>query len=303
MTAPDTTTNDVRRIGFLARLRESRVFQGTALISPANAYLFFFVVLPLIMVAVLSFLARGSYGQVEFRFNPSNYTRLLDPVYGRILLYSFGVGLGTTVITMIVGYPLAYFIARSPARQRSTLLFLILVPFWTNFVIRIYAWIMILRGGGLLDSFLQWTGITQEPLGLLYTPTAVMIGMVYEFLPFMVLPLYTSLEKIENSLLEAAADLGAPPWRAFLRVTLPLSVPGMIAGTILVFIPAMGMFVLPDLMGGAKTLLIGNVIRNQFLTARDWPFGAAAAMILMLMTLALTLFYTRRAGFSEDLLV
>jgi len=303
MTAQDAATPEIRKIGFLARLRESRVFQGTALISPANTYLFFFVVLPLIMVAVLSFLARGSYGQVEFRFNPSNYTRLLDPVYARILLYSFGVGFGTTVITMLVGYPLAYFIARSPARQRSTLLFLILVPFWTNFVIRIYAWIMILRGGGLLDSFLQWLGITQEPLGLLYTPTAVMIGMVYEFLPFMVLPLYTSLEKIENSLLEAAADLGAPPWRAFLRVTLPLSVPGMIAGTILVFIPAMGMFVLPDLMGGAKTLLIGNVIRNQFLTARDWPFGAAAAMILMLMTLALTLFYTRRAGFSEDLLV
>jgi spermidine/putrescine transport system permease protein len=303
MTAQDAPAAEIRQIGFFSRLRESRVFQGTALISPANAYLFFFVVLPLIMVAVLSFLSRGAYGQVEFRFNPSNYTRLLDPVYARILFYSFSVGLGTTVITMLVGYPLAYYIARSPARQRSMLLFLILVPFWTNFVIRIYAWIMILRGGGLLDSFLQWTGITQEPLGLLYTPTAVMIGMVYEFLPFMVLPLYTSLEKIENSLLEAAADLGAPPWRAFLRVTLPLSVPGMIAGTILVFIPAMGMFVLPDLMGGAKTLLIGNVIRNQFLTARDWPFGAAAAMILMLMTLALTLFYTRRAGFSEELLV
>jgi spermidine/putrescine transport system permease protein len=127
--------------------------------------------------------------------------------------------------------------------------------------------------------------------------------MVYEFLPFMVLPLYTSLEKIENAILEAAADLGAPPWRVFLRVTLPLSVPGMIAGTILVFIPAMGMFVIPDLMGGAKTILIGNVIRNQFLTARDWPFGAAASMILLIMTMVMTLYYTRKAGFSEELLV
>jgi spermidine/putrescine transport system permease protein len=224
-------------------------------------------------------------------------------VYARILAYSLAVGLGTTIITMLLGYPLAYYIARSPAKQRSLLLFLILVPFWTNFVIRIYAWIMLLRGGGLLDSFLQWIGVTGEPLGLLYTPTAVMIGMVYEFLPFMVLPLYTSLEKIESALLEAAADLGAPPWRAFLRVTLPLSIPGMIAGTILVFIPAMGMFVVPDLMGGAKTLLIGNVIRNQFLTARDWPFGSAASMILMLMTLVLTLYYTRKAGFSDELLV
>jgi spermidine/putrescine transport system permease protein len=303
VSAQPSLESQKRKIAFLARLRESRVFQGVALISPANTYLFLFVILPLVMIVVLSFLSRGTYGNVEFRFNPTNYTRLLDPVYARILGYSLVVGFATTAITILVGYPLAYYIARSPARQRSLLLFLILVPFWTNFIIRIYAWIMILRGGGLLDTFLQWLGLTQKPLEILYTPTAVMIGMVYEFLPFMVLPLYTSLEKIENSLLEAAADLGAPPWRAFLRVTLPLSVPGMIAGTILVFIPAMGMFVLPDLMGGAKTLLIGNVIRNQFLTARDWPFGAAASMILMLMTLALTLYYTRRAGFSEELLV
>jgi spermidine/putrescine transport system permease protein len=211
--------------------------------------------------------------------------------------------LGTTVLCILIGYPLAYYIARSPARQRSILLFLVLVPFWTNFVIRIYAWIMMLRAGGLLDSLLQWLHITKEPLGLLYTPTAVMIGMLYEYLPFMVLPLYTSLEKIENAVLEAAADLGAPPYRAFLRVTLPLSIPGMIAGTILVFIPAMGMFVIPDLMGGAKTILIGNVIRNQFLIARDWPFGAAASMILMVMTMVFTLYYTRKAGFSEELLV
>jgi spermidine/putrescine transport system permease protein len=285
------------------RVRESKVLQGLFLISPANLYLFIFMILPLVLVVILSFLSRGTYGQVAFQFNPSNYARLFDPIYGRILVYSLGVGLATTVSSILIGYPLAYYIARSPARQRSILLFLILVPFWTNFIIRVYAWIMILRAGGLLDGLLQWLHLSQAPLGLLYTPTAVMIGMVYEFLPFMVLPLYTSLEKIENALLEAAADLGAPPWRAFLRVTLPLSVPGMIAGTILVFIPAMGMFVIPDLMGGAKTILIGNVIRNQFLTARDWPFGAAASMILMAMTLILTLIYTRKAGFSEELLV
>ncbi len=292
-----------KRTPLLKQIRENPVLQGLVLISPADLYLFVFMVLPLILVAVLSFLSRGTYGDVDFVFNPGNYARLFDPIYGKILLYSLGVGLGTTAITILIGYPLAYFIARSRARQRSVLLFLILIPFWTNFVIRIYAWIMILRGGGLLDSFLQWAHVTTAPLGLMYTPTAVMIGMVYEFLPFMVLPLYTSLEKIENAVLEAAADLGAPPWRTFLRVTLPLSVPGMIAGTILVFIPAMGMFVLPDLMGGAKTLLIGNVIRNQFLTARDWPFGAAASMILMIMTLAMTMYYTRKAGFSEELLV
>jgi spermidine/putrescine transport system permease protein len=284
-------------------LRENSRAQGLLLISPTNIYLFVLIVLPLILVTILSFLSRGTYGQVEFKFNLTNYARLFDPLYAKILAFSLLVGFGTTVICILVGYPLAYFIARAPTRQRSLLLFLILLPFWTNFIIRIYAWMTILRSGGLLDAFLQALHITQSPLNLLYSPTAVMIGMVYEFLPFMVLPLYTSLEKIENSLLEAAADLGAPPWKAFLRVTLPLSVPGMIAGTILTFIPAMGMFVVPDILGGAKTILIGNVIRNQFLTARDWPFGAAASMVLMLMTMVLTLYYTRKAGFGEELLV
>ncbi len=303
MTTAQIAEEGKERPSLLKVIRESKAAQGLALISPANIYLFVFMILPLILVIILSFLSRGAYGDVEFKFNLTNYTRLFDPLYGKILLYSLGVGLATTVFSILIGYPLAYYIARAPARQRSLLLFLILIPFWTNFIIRIYAWIMILRSGGLLDSFLQWAHITKEPLSLMYTPTAVLIGMVYEYLPFMILPLFTSLEKIENSILEAAADLGAPPWKVFLRVTFPLSVPGMIAGTILVFIPAMGMFVIPDLMGGAKTILIGNVIRNQFLTARDWPFGAAASMILMLMTVILTMYYTRKAGFGEELLV
>ncbi len=303
MTSAQMTEKPPRRFSLVRLLRENRVAQGLFLISPANLYLIVLLVLPLLLVVGLSFLSRGTYGQVEFRFNLTNYTRLVDPLYAQILLYSLEVGLATTILCILIGYPLAYYIARAPLRQRSLLLFLILLPFWTNFIIRIYAWIMLLRTGGLLDTFLQWAHITSEPLKILYTPTAVMIGMVYEFLPFMVLPLYTSLEKVENSLLEAAADLGAPPWRAFLRVTLPLSVPGMIAGTILTFIPALGMFVVPDLMGGAKTILIGNVIRNQFLTSRDWPFGAAASMILMILTMVFTLIYTRKAGFGEELLV
>ena len=292
-----------RKFSFIRTIRENPRAQGFFLMSPTNIYLFILIVLPLILVTGLSFLSRGTYGQIEFKLNFSNYARLFDPLYAKVLAFSLLVGFGTTVICLLVGYPLAYFIARAPSRQRSLLLFLILLPFWTNFIIRIYAWMTILRSGGLLDSLMQWLHLTQAPLNILYTPTAVMIGMVYEFLPFMVLPLYTSLEKIENSLLEAAADLGAPPWKAFLRVTLPLSVPGMIAGTILTFIPSMGMFVVPDILGGAKTILIGNVIRNQFLTARDWPFGAAASMILMLMTMVLTLYYTRKAGFGEELLI
>jgi len=284
-------------------LRENRVVQGLLLIAPADIYLVLLVVLPLLLVAGLSFLSRGEYGQIVFKFNPGNYARLFDAIYGKIMMFSIGVGVGTTVLCLLIGYPVAYYLARASARTRSLLLFLILLPFWTNFIIRIYAWMMILRSGGFLDSILMGLHITKGPLNILYTPTAVMIGMVYEFLPFMVLPLYTSLEKVENSLLEAAADLGAPPWRAFLRVTLPLSVPGMIAGTILTFIPAMGMFVVSNLLGGAKTILIGNVIQNQFLTARDWPFGAAASMVLMLLTMVFTLYYTRKAGFGEELLI
>ncbi len=289
--------------GISRALRENAKFQGLSLISPTLLYLLIFMIVPMVLVVVISVLTRGTYGNIEYRFNIDNYARLIDPLYLRILAYSMWVAGLTTVITILIGYPLAYYIARANPQQRSFLLFLILVPFWTNFIIRIYAWIMILRTEGLLNNFLINLGVINFPLDILYTPLAVQIGMVYEFLPFMVLPLYTSLEKIENAQLEAAADLGARPWRAFLRVTFPLSVPGIVAGSILVFIPAMGMFVVPDLMGGAKTMLVGNLIRNQFLTARDWPFGSAASMLLMILTLAVTLVYTRKAGFGEDLLM
>ena len=303
MTTAQVPEKTFPRFSLTKTLRESPVAQGLFLMGPTNTNLIVFMDIPLILVTVLSFLSRGTYGEVVYKFNIENYIRVFDPLYAKILGYSLLVGFLTTVLSLLIGYPMAYYLARAPARQRSLLLFLILLPFWTIFIIRIYAWIMILRSEGFLNSFLQWIGVIHEPLNILYTPMAVLIGMVYEFLPFMVLPLYTSLEKIENAQLEVAADLGAPPWKAFLRVTLPLSVPGMIAGTILVFIPAMGMFVVPDLMGGAKTMLIGNVIRNQFLTARDWPFGAAASMLLMLLTIVFTLYYTRKAGFGEELLL
>jgi spermidine/putrescine transport system permease protein len=292
-----------KRPAIIRRLEEDPTSQGVALISPTLIYLLLFMILPLLLVVVLSVLTRGPYGNVVYQINLANYTRLIDSLYLKILWYSLETAALTSVFTILIGFPMAYYIARAPRQQRSLLLFLILVPFWTNFIIRIYAWIMILRTEGLLNSLLLNLGIIKVPLDILYTPTAVLIGMVYEFLPFMVLPLYTSLEKIENAQMEAAADLGARPWQVFMRITLPLSVPGMIAGSILVFIPAMGMFVVPDLMGGAKTILVGNLIRNQFLTARDWPFGAAASMLLLVLTLVVTLLYTRKAGFGEEYLV
>jgi len=291
------------RTSVLKRVREETNAQAFTLISPAFIYLFLFMILPLVLVVVLSVLTRGPYGNVVYRLNLANYSRLIDLLYLRILAYSVLTAALTTIATILVGFPLAYFIVKVSVRRRSLLLFLILIPFWTNFIIRTYAWIMILRTEGFLNSLLLHLHLIKIPLNILYTPTAVLIAMVYEFLPFMVLPLYASLEKIDLSQLEAAADLGARPWKAFVRITLPLSIPGMIAGSILVFIPAMGMFVVPDLMGGAKTILVGNLIRNQFLTARDWPFGAAASMFLLILTLVSTLYYTRRAGLGEELLV
>jgi spermidine/putrescine transport system permease protein len=184
-------------------------------------------------------------------------------------------------------------------------LFMVLVPLWTNFVIRVYAWMMLLRKEGAINGLLGWlaglVGIHFQPLEMLYTPGAVLVGMVYEFLPFMILPIFTSLEKIENSLYEAAADLGANPFRTFLRVTLPLSMPGVVAGTILVFIPVMGTFIVSDILGGRQVILVGNLIQRQFLDARDPTFGSAASLILMIMTLIVTYFYTRKFGFGEEI--
>jgi spermidine/putrescine transport system permease protein len=294
----------------LQRLRESSAAQGTLLVFPALGWTVVFLVVPLILVLLLSFAWRGQYGPVDWgstvreflgRLSFDNYSRLVDPLYLDVLWTSFQMAALTTAICILVGYPVAYFLARSQGRLRGALLFLLLIPFWTNFLIRIYAWMILLRTEGLLNRVLMGVGIIHEPMTIMYTPLAVMIAMVYEFLPFMVLPLFTSLEKIEAHLLEAASDLYARPVRTFLRVTLPLSVPGIIAGTILVFIPTMGMFVVPDLMGGARTALVGNLVQRQFLAARDWPFGSSASMVLMLLTLAATLIYTRVSGFGEEL--
>lgn len=288
-------------------IRERPSLQGLVLISPTMFWLIVFLLIPLVLVVVISFGTRGTYGNVEYTFTTDNYARLLNAQYAGILWDSTWIAFLTTAFCLLAGYPLAYFMARVHPRHRSLLMFLVLVPFWTNFLIRIYAWMIILRGEGVLAAVMTALGLMQG-VGLwlfeqiqLYTPGAVLVGMVYEFIPFMILPLYSTLEKLDPALLEAAADLGARPWRAFLRVTLPLSVPGIIAGSILVFIPAMGMFVVPDLMGGAKTLLVGNLIRNQFLVARDWPFGSAASMVLMILTLGVTLVYTRFFGFGEEL--
>ena len=256
-----------------------------ALLFPAGFWLFFFFLVPLGIVLIYSFVLRGVYGGVEWTGTLENYTRAIDPLYAKILWRSLGIALFTTLFCLLCGYPLAYFIAFAPARWKNLLLILLIIPFWTNFLIRTYSWIVILQEEGLINSLLLSMGIIRQPLNLLYTMKSVMIGMVYGYLPFMVLPLYSSLEKLQPSLLEASMDLGANRVRTFLHVTLPLTAPGIVAGVMLVFIPTIGEFVIPDLLGGAKTVLVGNVITNQFLTARDWPFGAAITFILVVFVL------------------
>lgn len=295
--------------------------RGLLLISPTLLWMFGLLIIPLILVIITSFGQRDPDGNVIYTFSFANYLRLLgysttfpcgdtpppcfDDLYISILWRSISLAFQTTLLSIVVGFPLAYFVARAPAKRRNTYLFLILVPLWTNFVIRIYAWIMILRTQGVLNNLVGWVlglfNIPFEPWEMLYTPGAVLVGMLYEFLPFMILPIYTSLEKIEPSLYEAAADLGANAVRTFLRVTLPLAMPGIVAGTILVFVPVMGTFVVSDILGGKQIVLVGNLIQRQFLDARDAPFGSAASIILMAMTLIVTLYYTRRFGFGDEI--
>ncbi|MBS0633360.1 MAG: ABC transporter permease [Verrucomicrobia bacterium] len=242
-----------------------------------------FVVVPTAILLVYSFCERDELGRVVFSFTWENYQRVLDPVYLRIFGRSIGYAALTTVICVVVGFPVAYCIGRASEAWRQRLLLLVMVPFWTSFLIRTYAWITILKEEGLLNGALSALSIVHAPLDLLYTPSAVVIGLVYAYLPFMILPIYGSVEKIDGALIEAAHDLGAGPLRVFTSVIIPLTLPGIAAGTLLVFVPAIGMFAVTDLLGGAQVPLIGNVIQNQFMQARDWPFGAALGMVFMLL--------------------
>jgi spermidine/putrescine transport system permease protein len=279
------------------------------LLLPTWAVLGVFFVAPLALMLGVSFRRRGVYGGLRpvadlaayLRSGAflANYSRSLEPIYLSILWRSLWMAALTTALCLVISYPVAWLIAvRAPRQWKGLLLGLVVVPFWTSFLIRTYAWMFILRGEGLLNQALLAAGVIHRPLELLYTPSAVMIGLVYGELPFMILPLYASLEKLDRSLVEAAADLGAAGAGVFRRVTVPLTLPGIVAGLVLVFIPSLGQFVVSDLLGGAKTMLVGNLIQNQFAVARNQPFGAALAFELtaavLLLLLAYALFMRKR---------
>ncbi|MEZ4710319.1 MAG: ABC transporter permease [Caldilineaceae bacterium] len=263
------------------------------LLAPGAAWLLCFFALPLLIILLYSFFTRGPYGNVIYRFTLDNYMRLAAPIYLQILARSLGMAIMATLVSLLLGYPLAWFIVRQSRRWRPLLLLLVIIPFWTNFLVRTYAMIVLLRTEGVINGLLQSWGVIGEPLALLYNSGAVTLGLVYGYLPFMVLPIYASLEKLDPSLIEAAQDLGANAWRTFGRVMLPLTLPGVAAGSILVFIPAIGAFITPDLLGGAKAMMIGNLTEQQFLSARNWPFGSAVSIVLMLIVSLATAAYFR----------
>jgi len=289
------------RIMILKFFNRHENLRAFGILSPCIFWIGVFFLLPLVFMGVYSFLEKGLYGGVRWIFTWENYTRFMDPLYLKILLRTFRLSLITTLILLIVGYPMAYRIARAGKRWRNILLFLVVLPFWTSDLIRTYAWMLILRDTGLLNGLLQVLHITGKPLTMLYTEGAILLGLTYVYLPFMVLPLYASIEKLDSSLLEAAEDLGATPFWRFLKVTVPLTKSGILAGSLLVFIPSVGVFVVSDLLGGAKAMMIGNLVQLQFGPARNWPFGSAASFILMAIVLIAIFMYLKFAGGREAL--
>jgi ABC-type spermidine/putrescine transport system, permease component I len=261
---------------------KARFVQSFAII-PISLWMIILVAIPLLYVIYLSFLQRGITGGIELKPSFDNYLRMGNPLYFKVFWDSIFLAFITTLLTLLLGYPFAYFVAKLPQKIRLFIMILMMVPFWTNSLIRTYGWMILLRTDGLINQFLIKLGFLHEPLKMLYNYGSVLVGMVYVFFPFMVLPIYASLEKLDKSYLEAAKDLGANNREAFLSVTLPLTLPGIIAGCILVFVPTIGFFFIPDLMGGSKVMLIGNLIRNQFLISRDWPFGAALSIVMMIL--------------------
>jgi spermidine/putrescine transport system permease protein len=266
----------------------------TWFLLPARLTMMVLFLAPFVIVLAYSLLTRGVYGGIEPPWTAESYQRLFDPLYLEILVRSFVMAIAATAACLVLAFPAALFISRT-SRHKSLYLQLVMLPFWTSFLVRTYAWIFLLRDTGLFNTMLQALGLIRAPLPLLYNDGAVLLGLVYGYLPFMVLPIYATLERLDPALVEAAADLGARPLETVWRIVVPLARPGIVAGSVLVFIPCLGAYLTPDLLGGGRTVMLGNLVQNQFTTARDWPFGAAISIALMaLVTLLLAVFLRRQ---------
>jgi spermidine/putrescine transport system permease protein len=275
-------------------LRQYPALRAWLLLLPAGLYLLVFFLAPLVIVLVYSFLERGTYGGVIYSFTLENFQRVFDSLYFGTFLRSVYIAIITTFVCLALGFPLAWFIVSRPSHQRNLLLLALMIPFWTNFLIRTYAWLTLLRTNtGLINVSLLSMGIINQPLPLFGNDFAIILGLVYGWLPEMVLPIYAALDRLDLGLIEAAHDLYATKLQVLRRIIWPLAIPGVVAGGMLVFIPSLGAFVTPAILGGGKSLMIGNIISNQFLAAHDWPFGSALSALMMVFMLAATLIYFR----------
>lgn len=268
-------------------------------LSATVAWGIFTVVCPLLIVLAVSVAERETYGTIRWSVTAANYTDIWHPLYARIFLQSIGLALVATGLCAILGFPVAYLLARLPPVWQQVGLVCVVIPLWTNFLVRTYAWMVLLRADGVVNTSLQWLGVIDGPLPLLFTPGAVLLGLVSGYLPFMILPMYAALERVPPALEEAAWDLYASPWAALRRVIIPLAMPGIVSGCLLVFLACVGAYLTPDMLGGAKTMMIGNLIQHEFLVARDWPLGAALATVLMATALALVWIVRRWSGHAD----
>lgn len=261
--------------------------------APYLLWTVLFTIVPLFIIFIFSINDSSSIGQISFNFTISKYKQFFEPIYIDVFFRSIKLSLYSTIACLIIGYPVAYIIANRGVKVRNFLILFIILPQWTNFLLRTYAWMSILKDNGPINTFLMNIGLIKEPLTLLYTDGAVLMGMVYNFLPYMILPIYTVILKIDKSYIEAARDLGADSIKTFKKIILPLSMPGVVSGIIMVFMPAISTFVISDLLGGGHSMLMGNLIQNQFLAARNWQFGSAISMILIMIILITMLFLNK----------
>lgn len=271
------------------------------MILPIALWMYVMVAIPFLYIIGISFMHAGTYGGVEIGFTLKNYVEIFNPLYITTFIKSIGISFLVTVICILLAYPFTYFIAQKSPIQKMIFMSLIRVTLCVSMIIRLFSWINLLRSEGIINNFLQLFGIINAPLKMVYNLPGAVVGLIYILLPFMILSIYSSVEKLDKSLLEAASDLGARPFISFLKVTLPLTKPGIFAGSVMVFIPAMGLYFVTDLMGGSKTLVIGNLIKNQFITARNWPLGAAMSVLLMIITYLLLKLYQKTGGSMDEL--
>ena len=283
------------------RLKIKAMIPKLTMAGPVAGWMILFVVIPFTYIFIISFMNRGTYGGVELGFTLQNYANIFDPKYLMIFLNSILLAAVTTALCILIAYPFTYFIAQKTTVKKTVFISMVMIPFTVSSLVRIYSWINLLRKDGIINTLLMDLHVIHEPLQMIYNNFGVIVGMVYTLIPFMILPLYSSIEKLDRSILEAGSDLGARPAKAFSSITLPLTAPGIFAGSIMVFIPTLGFFFITDMLGGSKIMMIGNLIRNQFVTAKNWPFGAALSIFLIVMTLVTLWVYEKIGGDLEDL--